>query len=170
MCDSNLSHFYSAGGYYYRPYIMSCGSIGRASTWLRWRAPSDLYGIRNQLFPTSSSTRYVLISIYLSIYLSICIYAYLYLYIYISTSVSIYLSICLSIHPSIYTSIGVKTEGDKKAAKVQKLSKNEVLMVNIGSLSTGGRVLAVKMDLAKIVLTQPVCTEVRETCTSSYLQ
>lgn len=33
-------------------------------------------------------------------------------------------------------------------------------MVNIGSLSTGGRVTAVKADLAKISLTQPVCTEV----------
>lgn len=32
-------------------------------------------------------------------------------------------------------------------------------MVNIGSLSTGGRVLAVRADLAKIQLTQPVCTE-----------
>lgn len=55
--------------------------------------------------------------------------------------------------------LGVRTEGDKKGAKVQKLSKNEVLMVNIGSLSTGGRVTAVKADLAKISLTQPVCTE-----------
>ena len=35
-------------------------------------------------------------------------------------------------------------------------------MVNIGSLSTGGRVLAIKADLAKIVLTNPVCTEVGE--------
>lgn len=58
--------------------------------------------------------------------------------------------------------LGVRTEGDKKGAKVQKLSKNEVLMVNIGSLSTGGRVSAVKADLAKIALTQPVCTEVGE--------
>ncbi|KAK8731470.1 hypothetical protein OTU49_007616 [Cherax quadricarinatus] len=55
--------------------------------------------------------------------------------------------------------LGVRTEGDKKGAKVQKLTKNEMLMVNIGSLSTGGRVLAVKADLAKITLTQPVCTE-----------
>lgn len=54
--------------------------------------------------------------------------------------------------------LGVRTEG----AKVQKLSKNEVLMVNIGSLSTGGRVLAVKADLAKISLTNPVCTDVGE--------
>ena len=46
--------------------------------------------------------------------------------------------------------------------QVQKLSKNEVMMVNIGSLSTGGRVSAVKADLAKIVLTNPVCTEVGE--------
>jgi len=58
--------------------------------------------------------------------------------------------------------LGVRIEGDKKAAKVQKLSKNEVLMVNIGSLSTGGRVIAVKADLAKIGLTTPVCTSVGE--------
>lgn len=75
--------------------------------------------------------------------------------------------------PSIYTEIeinffllrrllGVRMEGEKKAAKVQKLAKNEVLMVNIGSLSTGGRVTAVKLDLAKVALTQPVCTEVGE--------
>lgn len=35
-------------------------------------------------------------------------------------------------------------------------------MVNIGSLSTGGRVLAVREDSAKIQLTNPVCTEVNE--------
>ncbi|XP_023720125.1 eukaryotic translation initiation factor 2 subunit 3 isoform X2 [Cryptotermes secundus] len=58
--------------------------------------------------------------------------------------------------------LGVRTEGDKKGAKVQKLQKNEVLLVNIGSLSTGGRVLATKVDLAKISLTNPVCTEIGE--------
>uniref|UniRef100_A0AC34FKP7 Protein-synthesizing GTPase n=1 Tax=Panagrolaimus sp. ES5 TaxID=591445 RepID=A0AC34FKP7_9BILA len=63
--------------------------------------------------------------------------------------------------------LGVRTEGGKKAAKVQKLSKGEVLMVNIGSLSTGGRVTAVKgnvdgSDAAKITLTDPICTEVNE--------
>lgn len=58
--------------------------------------------------------------------------------------------------------LGVRTEGEKKGTKVQKLSKGEVLMVNIGSLSTGGRVVAVKSDLAKISLTAPVCTEVGE--------
>ena len=57
--------------------------------------------------------------------------------------------------------LGVKTE-DKKQTKVQKLAKNEVLMLNIGSTSTGGRVLSVKADLAKIVLTTPACTEVGE--------
>jgi len=40
--------------------------------------------------------------------------------------------------------LGVRTEVGKKAAKVVKLSKGEILMVNIGSLSTGGRVTAVK--------------------------
>ncbi|CAD5209726.1 UNVERIFIED_CONTAM: Eukaryotic translation initiation factor 2 subunit 3, X-linked, partial [Eudyptes robustus] len=58
--------------------------------------------------------------------------------------------------------LGVRTEGGKKAAKVQKLDKGEVLMVNIGSLSTGGRVIAVKGDAAKIALTEPICTEVNE--------
>ncbi|OWR53928.1 putative heterochromatin protein isoform 2 [Danaus plexippus plexippus] len=58
--------------------------------------------------------------------------------------------------------LGVRTEGDKKAAKVQKLAKNEALLVNIGSLSTGGRVIATKADLAKIALTSPVCTEIGE--------
>ena len=58
--------------------------------------------------------------------------------------------------------LGVRTEGDKKGAKVAKLAKGEILMVNIGSLSTGGRVSAVKADLAKIVLTTPVCTDIGE--------
>ncbi|KAJ3302597.1 Eukaryotic translation initiation factor 2 subunit 3 [Kappamyces sp. JEL0829] len=57
--------------------------------------------------------------------------------------------------------LGVKTD-DKKQAKVQKLAKNEVLMLNIGSTSTGGRVLSVKADLAKIALTTPACTEIGE--------
>jgi translation initiation factor 2 subunit 3 len=55
--------------------------------------------------------------------------------------------------------LGVKTSDGGKQAKVQKLSKNEILMVNIGSTATGGRVVAVKGDLSKIALTQPVCTE-----------
>ncbi|EGI66818.1 Eukaryotic translation initiation factor 2 subunit 3, Y-linked [Acromyrmex echinatior] len=46
--------------------------------------------------------------------------------------------------------------------KVPKLSRGEVLLVNIGSLSTGGRVLATRADLAKISLTNPVCTEIDE--------
>ena len=52
---------------------------------------------------------------------------------------------------------GKTSEGGRKA-KVQKLSAGEILMVNIGSTSTGGRVKAVKHDLAKIILTTPVCT------------
>lgn len=55
--------------------------------------------------------------------------------------------------------LGVKTTDGGKQAKVTKLTKNEILMVNIGSTSTGGKVIAVKGDLAKIALTQPVCTE-----------
>ena len=55
--------------------------------------------------------------------------------------------------------LGVKTSDGSKQAKVQKLSKTEILMVNIGSTATGGKVLAVKGDHAKIMLTQPVCTQ-----------
>ncbi|KAJ4480954.1 translation protein [Lentinula aciculospora] len=74
--------------------------------------------------------------------------------------------------PKIYTELeislfllrrllGVKTE-DKKQTKVSKLAKNELLLINIGSTSTRGRVLSVKADLAKIQLTSPACTEVGE--------
>lgn len=72
--------------------------------------------------------------------------------------------------PEIYTELelnyfllrrllGVKTD-DKKQTKVQKLIKSEVLMVNIGSTATGGRVISVKSDMAKIQLTGPACTEI----------
>ena len=55
----------------------------------------------------------------------------------------------------------MKTE-DKKQTRVSKLTKNELLLINIGSTSTGGRVLSVKADLAKIQLTSPACTEIGE--------
>jgi len=58
--------------------------------------------------------------------------------------------------------LGVKTEGDAKQSKVQKLVKGEVLMVNIGSTSTGGRIMNVKTDTARILLTSPVCTQAGE--------
>lgn len=57
--------------------------------------------------------------------------------------------------------LGVKSE-DKKQTKVSKLVKGELLLINIGSTSTGGRVLSVKADLAKIQLTTPACTEIGE--------
>ena len=54
-----------------------------------------------------------------------------------------------------------------KQAKVTKLSKSETLMVNIGSTSTGGKVVKVLEGergetSARIALTQPVCTQERE--------
>jgi len=56
--------------------------------------------------------------------------------------------------------LGVKTEGDSKAGKVQKLKKGEILMVNIGSTAAGGRILGIKEnDSAKVCLTNPVCTQ-----------
>ncbi|KAL7579704.1 hypothetical protein ACA910_021849 [Epithemia clementina (nom. ined.)] len=58
--------------------------------------------------------------------------------------------------------LGVKTSDGGKQAKVQRLEKGEILMVNIGSTATGGRVTGVKGDMAKISLTQPVCTQEKE--------
>jgi len=47
----------------------------------------------------------------------------------------------------------------KKGGKIKKLAKGEILMVNIGSTSTGARILQVRGDLAKVSLTAPVCTQ-----------
>ncbi|KWU41982.1 hypothetical protein RHOSPDRAFT_30268 [Rhodotorula sp. JG-1b] len=74
--------------------------------------------------------------------------------------------------PSIYTEIevnyfllrrllGVRSD-DKKQTKVAKLAKNEILMVNIGSTSEGGRIISVKGDLARILLNTPACTNLGE--------
>ncbi|CAI4216526.1 unnamed protein product [Parascedosporium putredinis] len=57
--------------------------------------------------------------------------------------------------------LGVRT-ADGKQAKVAKLSKNEVIMVNIGSTSTGAKISAHKNDAAKLVLTTPACTNIGE--------
>lgn len=54
--------------------------------------------------------------------------------------------------------LGVRTKGAEKQGKVAKLTKAEILMLNIGSMSSGARVIAVKNDLAKLQLTAPVCT------------
>lgn len=62
--------------------------------------------------------------------------------------------------------LGVKTQEGTKQAKVSKLAKGEVLMVNIGSTATGGKVVRVietaDEPIARIVLTQPVCTQENE--------
>ncbi|EIE23809.1 hypothetical protein COCSUDRAFT_29028 [Coccomyxa subellipsoidea C-169] len=58
--------------------------------------------------------------------------------------------------------LGVRTLGGEKQGKVSKLVKNEVLMLNIGSMCTGACVVAVKADLAKLRLTSPVCTKEQE--------
>lgn len=55
--------------------------------------------------------------------------------------------------------LGVRSDSAaKKKTKIKPLEKNEVLMVNVGSTSTGGKVIATKKDLARIQLTSPCCT------------
>lgn len=58
--------------------------------------------------------------------------------------------------------LGVRAESASDDLKVQRLTRSETLMVNIGSTCTGGKVLAVKGDLAKIFLHKPACTEIGE--------
>lgn len=54
--------------------------------------------------------------------------------------------------------LGVHTEGDKKAATAQKLSKNKVLTVNRVPLN-GGEVNAVKADLGQNRLHLILCPQ-----------
>ena len=49
-----------------------------------------------------------------------------------------------------------------RAVKVGKLTKNELLMVNIRSTAAGAKVINVKADAAKLSLTTPTCTEIEE--------
>ena len=65
--------------------------------------------------------------------------------------------------------LGVKTSDGGKGAQVAKVEKNEMLLVNIGSTSTGGRVLACKEDdhRARIELSTFVCTQQGEKVTLS---
>ncbi|KAG1869049.1 translation protein [Suillus subalutaceus] len=56
---------------------------------------------------------------------------------------------------------GGKLPKDKEQTKVSKFAKNDILLINIGSTSTGGRVLSMKGDLiTNIQLTSLACTEV----------
>ncbi len=58
--------------------------------------------------------------------------------------------------------LGVRMQGADRGERVQDLAVGEVLMVNVGSTSAGGKIKAVKGDMAKIVLTTPVCTSFGE--------
>jgi len=52
--------------------------------------------------------------------------------------------------------LGTKIENGQKQSKVDKLAEHEILMLNIGSSCTGGRVISIKADKAKLQLTSPV--------------
>jgi len=70
--------------------------------------------------------------------------------------------------PAIFTAIEISffllrrllgvQAADAKQTRVKRLEKDEMVMINVGSTAVGGRVLAVKADLAKIKLLAPVCT------------
>ncbi|XP_073127008.1 eukaryotic translation initiation factor 2 subunit gamma-like isoform X2 [Henckelia pumila] len=54
--------------------------------------------------------------------------------------------------------LGVRTKDTERKDKVSKLAKGEILMLNIGSMSTGARVVAVRSPVCELQLTSPVCT------------
>lgn len=58
--------------------------------------------------------------------------------------------------------LGVRAQEGSRQAKIEKLNRHEVLLVNIGSTSTGGKVVGIKSELAKISLMAPVCTKIGE--------
>lgn len=58
--------------------------------------------------------------------------------------------------------VRISDEGAADSGKIQKLVKTEILMVNIGSTSVGCKIIAVKDDLARILLNHPACTEIGE--------
>ncbi len=71
--------------------------------------------------------------------------------------------VCSVFKASSTPSAGVDAQGQlSDSGRVQKLAKNEILKVNIGSTSIGCKIILVKEDVAKIVLTHPACTEIGE--------
>ncbi|GJU21076.1 eukaryotic translation initiation factor 2 subunit gamma-like protein [Tanacetum coccineum] len=60
--------------------------------------------------------------------------------------------------------LGVNTTGEDQQARVPQLTKQEVLMLNIGSMAAGARVLAVnrRTATATLQLMNPVCTSIGE--------
>ena len=70
---------------------------------------------------------------------------------------SIYSELEVSFH-LLRRLLGVK-KAEGKQARVEKLSKQEVLKINIGSTTAEAKIIDVKKDAAKIQLTRPACTE-----------
>ncbi|PWA81551.1 eukaryotic translation initiation factor 2 subunit gamma [Artemisia annua] len=60
--------------------------------------------------------------------------------------------------------LGVNTKGEDHQGRVSQLTKQEMLMLNIGSMAAGARVLAVnrRTATATLQLVNPVCTSVGE--------
>ncbi|PQP95004.1 eukaryotic translation initiation factor 2 subunit gamma-like [Prunus yedoensis var. nudiflora] len=54
--------------------------------------------------------------------------------------------------------LGVRTKGSERQGRVSELIRDEILMLNIGSMATAAKVLAVRNGVAKLQLNRPVCT------------
>lgn len=58
--------------------------------------------------------------------------------------------------------LGVRIKDTEEHDKVTKLARGEMLMLNIGSMSTGARVVVVTKNSTRLQLTSPMCTNVGE--------
>jgi len=56
----------------------------------------------------------------------------------------------------------IGSDDQSKPIKVTKIDKNEILMVNVGSISSKVQVTAVRKDLAKFKLQSPICSPIGE--------
>lgn len=59
--------------------------------------------------------------------------------------------------PAVYTKIEISHILIHREEKIDKIGKNEMLKLNIGSLTVDAKVLAVKADLLKLELLRPAC-------------
>lgn len=69
--------------------------------------------------------------------------------------------------PDVYTELEInffllrKIVGSNSEKKTRKLEKGEHLMINSGSMTTGGKITAIKNDMAKIsLINKPLCLEI----------
>ena len=58
--------------------------------------------------------------------------------------------------------VGVKHDSGEESLRVQGIQEGEILQINLGAFSTGGRVAEKNANTARLVLNHPVCASLKE--------